>query len=141
MSRLVAPPTHSTPADYLGPFEPVRPAIRSIAHITECHRCEESAVPDVVHLVDADGMPLCPDCTRLVGVALRRGLQALNLIAHAVRRPEAHPAASLVWDWRAALAIARPEEEQLLMDAARLLACYVGYRPPGFRPSEIEGAP
>jgi len=141
VNGLVSPPTHSEPADYRGPFDPVRAAIRSVARVTECHRCEEAAVPDVIHLVDADEMPLCPDCTRLVGVALRRGLQTLNLIAHAVRRPDAHPAAQLVWEWRAALAVACPAEEQLLMDAARLLARHVGYRMPNFRPPEIEGAP
>ncbi|MET8978525.1 hypothetical protein ABZX85_23195 [Streptomyces sp. NPDC004539] len=141
MTRLIPPPTHSEPADYRGPFDPVRASIRSVARVTGCHRCEETAVPDVVHLVDADGTPLCPDCTRLVGVALRRGLQTLNLIAHAVRRPDVHPAASLVREWHAVLAVARPAEEQLLMDAARLLARHVGYRLPGFRPPEIEGNP
>lgn len=138
MNELVTPPTHGEPADYRGPFEPVRAAIRPTVRIVECHRCGETAIPDVVHLVDADGMPLCPDCTRHVGIALRRGLQALNQIAHVLRQPYAHPAASLVWDWRAALAIARPEEEQLLRAAAQLLADHVGYRPAGFRPTEID---
>lgn len=137
MIELVAPPTHAEPADYRGPFEPVRPAIRGPVRIVECHRCEKTTIPDVVHLANADGMPLCPECTRHVGVALRRGLQALNQIAHVLRQPLAHPAASLVWDWRAALALAQPEEEYLLRTAAQLLADHVGYRPAGFRPTEI----
>jgi hypothetical protein len=137
VNRLTVIKTHSEPADYRGPFEPVRAAIRSTARIVECHRCEETVIPDVIHLVDADGMPLCPACTRLVGVALRRGLQALNQIAHVLRQPLAHSAASLVWDWRAALEVARPEEEQLLRAAAQLLADHVGYRPSGFTAKEI----
>lgn len=137
MNQLVAPRTHREPADYRGPFEPVRPAIRHTTRTTECHRCDEPTIPDLIHLADANGSPLCPDCTRHVGVALRRGLQALNQIAHMLRRPDAHPAASLVWDWRAALSVAHPTEEQLLMDAAQLLANHVGYRPTGFRPTEI----
>lgn len=137
MTELVAPPTHSEPADYRGPFEPVRPAIRGPVRIVECHRCENRAIPDLVHLVNADDEPLCPDCTRHVGVALRRGLLALNQIADLARRPGSHPAESLVWDWRAAMALAQPEEEYLLRAAAQLLADHVGYRPTGFRPSEI----
>lgn len=137
MSHLVTPPTHREPDDYRGPFEPVRPVIRHTVRIVECHRCEETAIPDFVHLVNADDMPLCPDCTRHVGVALRRGLLALNQIADLLHRPGSHPAESLVWDWRAALSVAHPAEEQLLMAAAQSLADHVGYRPPGFRPSEI----
>lgn len=137
MNQLTEIRTHGEPADYRGPFEPVRAAIRQAARIVECHRCEETAIPDMVHLVDADGIPLCPACTRLVGVALRRGLQALNQIAHILRQPEAHPAASLVWDWRAALAVAHPKEERLLRAAAQLLADHVGYRPAGFTAKEI----
>lgn len=137
MTDLIAPPTHGEPADYRGAFEPVRAEIRRTTRTVECHRCEDSVIPDLVHLVDANGLPLCPDCTRLVGVALRCGLQALNLIAHAIRRPDAHPAASLVWDWRAALSVAHPAEEQLLMDAAQLLARHVGYQPSVFHPTEI----
>lgn len=137
MNRLTAITAYSEPADYRGPFEPVRAAVRSTARIVECHRCEETTIPDLVHLVDADGVPLCPACTRLTGVALRRGLQALNQIAHVLCQPLAHPAASLVWDWRAALEVAGPEEEYLLRAAAQLLAEHVGYRPAGFTAKEI----
>lgn len=126
MNHLIEIKTHGEPADHRGPFEPVRPAVRRTTRVAECHRCEESAIPDLVHLVDGDGMPLCPGCTRHVGVALRRGLQALNQLAHAARQPGVHPAESLVWDWRAALAIARPEEFQLLQSAAQLLAAHNG---------------
>lgn len=122
MNQLIAIKTHGEPADYRGPFEPVRAAVRHTTRVAECHRCEETAIPDLVHLVDGDGLPLCPACTRYVGVALRRGLQALNQLAHALRQPGVHPAATLVWDWQAALAVARPEEERLLQSAARLLA-------------------
>lgn len=122
MNDLTDIRTNGEPADYRGPFEPVRAAIRRATRITECHRCEETAIPDLVHLVDGAGMPLCPSCTRYVGVGLRRGLQALNQLAHAVRQPGVHPAESLVLDWRAALAIARPEEASLLQSAAALLA-------------------
>lgn len=139
MTEFVSPPTHREPDDYLGPFEPVRPAIRHTTRLAECHRCEESTIPDLVHLVDSSALPLCPDCTRLTGVALRRGLQALNQIAHLLHQPNAHPAASLVWDWRAALELARPEEAYLLQAAAQLLARHVGYRPAGFTPKEIPG--
>lgn len=122
MNDLTEIRTSGEPADYRGPFEPVRASIRRATRIAECHRCDETAIPDLVHLVDGDGLPLCPGCTRYVGVALRRGLQALNQLADAVRQPGVHPAESLVWDWRAALAIARPEEARLLQAAAQLLA-------------------
>lgn len=129
MNRLIEIKTHSEPADYRGPFDPVRAAIRTAVRVVECHRCEETVIPDLVHLADREGAPLCPGCTRLVGVALRRGLLALNQLAHALRDPGVHPAASLVWDWRAALSVARPEEEFLLRAAAQLLADHVGYQP------------
>lgn len=122
MNPLTEIKTHGEPADYRGPFDPVRAAIRSTARIAECHRCGETAIPDVVHLVDSGDMPLCPDCTRHVGIALRRGIQALNQIASSLTRPDMHPADALVWELRAALAIARPEEQQLLQTAAQLLA-------------------
>ncbi|MFE4818560.1 hypothetical protein ACFRFU_19435 [Streptomyces sp. NPDC056704] len=124
MNQLTDITPHGEPADYRGPFDSVRAAIRHAARATECHRCGEAAIPDLVHLVDGDGVPLCPDCTRHTGVALRRGLQALNQLAHAARRPGVHPAESLVWDWRAALAVARPEEQQLLQAAAALIASH-----------------
>lgn len=129
MNQLTQIRTHGEPADYRGPFAPVRASIRTRVHIAECHRCDHSTIPDLVHLADADGLPLCPDCTRHVGIALRRGLLALNQLEHALRIPGLHPAASLVWDWRAALAIAHPEETQLLLTAAHLLADHVGYQP------------
>jgi hypothetical protein len=137
VSQLVTPKTHTEPADYRGPFDPVRAAIRTTGHSTWCHRCDESTIPDLVHLADIDGQPLCPACGRLLGVALRRGFLALNQLAHVLRQPSAHPAVVLVWDWRAALAISRPEEEFLLRSAAQLLAGHIGYRPPGFTPAEI----
>ncbi|MBR8638668.1 hypothetical protein KEF29_03480 [Streptomyces tuirus] len=129
MNELIEIKTHGEPTDYRGPFDPVRAAIRTAARVVECHRCEDTTIPDLVHLADREGAPLCPDCTRLVGVALRRGLLALNQLDHALRDPGLHPAASLVWDWQAALAIARPEEEYLLRAGAQLLADHVGYRP------------
>jgi hypothetical protein len=122
MNQFTVIKTHGEPDDYRGPFEPVRAAVRQTTRISECHRCGETAIPDMVHLVDSDGMPLCPDCTRHVGVALRRGLQALNQIASSLTHPDMHPAEALVWELRAALAIARPEEQQLLQAAAQLLA-------------------
>ena len=122
MNQLTAINTTGEPADYRGPFDPVRPAIRQTARAAECHRCGEYAIPDLIHLADRDGTPLCPDCTRHTGVALRRGLQALNQLAHAARQPGVHPAESLVWEWRAALAVARPEEQQLLQAAAAVIA-------------------
>lgn len=122
MNQLADITPHREPADYRGPFEPVRAAVRDAARAVECHRCGEAAIPDLVHLVDGDGTPLCPSCTRHTGVALRRGLQALNQLAHAARQPGVHPAEPLVWEWRAALAVARPEEQQLLQAAAALLA-------------------
>ena len=137
MNRLIEIRTYSEPADYRGPFEPVRAAIRHTARVVECHRCEDTTIPDLVHLADGEGLPLCPDCTRLVGVALRRGLLALNQLAHALRDPGVHPAASLVWDWRAALTVARPEEEILLRAAAQLLADHVGYQPLSLAAREI----
>lgn len=129
MNQLTQITTHGEPADYRGPFAPVRAAIRTRAHVTDCHRCDDTTIPDLVHLADENGLPLCPDCTRHVGVALRRGLLALNQLEHALRVPGLHPAASLVWDWRAALEIARPEEARLLLTAAQLLADHVGYQP------------
>ncbi|MGW5477644.1 hypothetical protein [Streptomyces sp. NPDC004008] len=137
MNRLVALKTHSEPTDYRGPFEPVSAAIRQTGHSTPCHRCDHLTIPDLVHLADAEGAPLCPNCTRLVNPALRRGLLALNQLFHALHRPDAHPAVLLVNNWRSALELARPEEADLLTDAAQLLAAHIGYRPPGFRPSEI----
>ncbi|MFI8872414.1 hypothetical protein [Streptomyces sp. NPDC055243] len=122
MNQLIVIATRSEPADYRGPFEPVRAAVRITARATECHRCGEAAIPDLIHLADRDGMPLCPGCTRHTGVAMRRGLQALNQLAHAARQPGVHPAESLVWEWRTALAVARPEEQQLLQAAAALIA-------------------
>jgi hypothetical protein len=124
MNELTVLKVRREPEDYRGPFEPVRAAVQATARAVECHRCGESAVPDLVHLVDGDGTPLCPGCTRHVGVALRRGLQALNQLAQALRVPGVHPASHLVWDLRAALEIAGPEEEQLLRAAAELLAAY-----------------
>lgn len=122
MDHFTVIKTHGEPADYRGPFEPVRPAIRTTSRITECHRCGETAIPDVVHLVDSEGVPLCPGCTRHVGVALRRGIQVLNRIASSLTHPDMHPAEALVWELRAALAIARPEEQLLLQAAAQLIA-------------------
>jgi hypothetical protein len=122
VNRLTVIATRSEPADYRGPFEPVRAAVRHTARAAGCHRCGESAIPDLIHLVDRDGDPLCPDCTRHTGVAMRRGLQALNQLAHAARQPGVHPAADLVRDWQTALAAARPEEQQLLQAAAALIA-------------------
>ncbi|MFF9309976.1 hypothetical protein ACF1BS_03605 [Streptomyces sp. NPDC014748] len=127
MNDLTPIRTHSEPDDYLGPFDPVRAAASATARAADCHRCGRDAIPDLVHLVDGDGAPLCPDCTRLVGVGLRRGLLALNQLADALRQPHVHPVASLVWDWHAALAIARPEEEHLLRSAAQLLAAHLGH--------------
>ncbi|MBH1939149.1 hypothetical protein I5Q34_33655 [Streptomyces sp. AV19] len=129
MTTLVTIKTHSEPADHRGPFEPVRAAIRHSARSTPCHRCDEAVIPDLVHLASAGNLPLCPACTRLVGPALRRGLQALNQLAHAINRHDAHPAVFLVRDWRSALTMARPEEARLLHEAARLLADNVGYTP------------
>jgi hypothetical protein len=122
MNPLINLPAHGEPADYRGPFEPVRAAVRQTARAAECHRCGEAAIPDLIHLVDRDGDPLCPDCTRHTGVAMRRGLQALNQLAHAARQSGVHPAADLVRDWQTALAAARPEEQQLLLAAAALIA-------------------
>ncbi|MEV5140339.1 hypothetical protein AB0K71_05980 [Streptomyces syringium] len=139
MNHLVEITTHSEPSDYRGPFEPVRAAIRRGARNTPCHRCDNADIPDLVHLADANGSHLCPDCTRLVNPALRRGLQALNQLAHAINQPDAHPAVLLVRDWRSALTMARPGEAHLLRTAAQLLATHVGYRPPGFTAHEIAG--
>lgn len=137
MNDLTIIRTHTEPADYLGPFDPVRIAVSTTACAADCHRCGRDAIPDLVHLVDGNGAPLCPGCTRLVGVGLRRGLLALNKLAHALRQPHAHPAASLVHDWRDALAIARPEEEYLLRAAAQLLAAHVGRSPHAAATKEI----
>lgn len=122
MNHLTEIGARTEPADYRGPFDPVRAAIRQIARAVECHRCGECEIPDLIHLVDRDGAPLCPGCTRHTGVALRRGLQALNRLTHAARQPGVHPAEPLVWEWQTALAAARPEEQQLLQAAAALIA-------------------
>lgn len=132
---FVTPRTPTEPADYRGPFEPVRAAIRHGSRRAWCHRCERDAMPDLVHLADTDGQPLCPDCTRLLNPTLRRGLQALNQLAHTLIRPDAHPTARLTQDWHAALDMARPDEQGLLLEAARLLAERVGYRPDRNAPS------
>jgi hypothetical protein len=137
MNHLVTLKTHTEPGDYRGPFEPVTAAIRQTGRSAVCHRCDRLTIPDLVHLADAEGAPLCPDCTRRVNPALRRGLVALNQLAHALHQPNAHPAVLLVHNWRDALHLARPEEAALLQDAAQLLAAHIGYRPPGFRPAEI----
>ncbi|MFI8351254.1 hypothetical protein [Streptomyces sp. NPDC085596] len=125
------------PDDWRGPFDPVRAAIRREGRAVECHRCGEPCIPDLVHLADRDGWPLCPTCGRYLGVALRRGLLALNQLAHALVQPHVHPVESLVWDWRTALEAAHSEEDQLLRAAAQLLAAHVGYRPDGFTANEI----
>ena len=130
--------THTEPPDYRGPFEPVRPAIRRSARPAACHRCDHDTIPDLVHLTDADSTPLCPTCTRHLNPALRRGLQALNQLAHALNRPDAHPAALLVRDWRSALTMARPEEAHLLDAAARLLADHIGYQPNSLTPRRLD---
>lgn len=44
MNQLVTPKSHTEPADYRGPFDPVRAAIRTTGHSTWCHRCDESTV-------------------------------------------------------------------------------------------------
>jgi hypothetical protein len=137
VNQLITLKTHTEPADYRGPFDPVQAAIRHTGRSTPCHRCEDATIPDLVHLADADDQPLCPTCARLLCVALRRGLLALNQLENALRHPQAHPAATLVWDWRAALEIARPEEKRLLQIAAQLLAEHIGYQPPGFTAAEI----
>ncbi|MGW5123241.1 hypothetical protein ACWEQ7_04100 [Streptomyces sp. NPDC004069] len=136
MNQLVAPPTHSEPDDYRGPFEPVRAVV---AHRAPdwCHRCDNTADPHLVHLVNTDDLPLCRNCLQHLNPPLRRGLEALNRLARALDQPRAYPATYLVDEWRAALDLARPEEAYLLQTAAQLLARHVGYRPPGFRPSEI----
>ncbi|MEU5580985.1 hypothetical protein ABZ791_30375 [Streptomyces huasconensis] len=124
MNELTTLAARSEPGDCRGPFEPVRPAVRQSTRATECHRCGEAAIPDLIHLVDRDGDPLCPTCIRHTGVAIRRGLQALNQLAHAARQPGVHPAQSLVWEWQTALAAARTEEQQLLRAAAALIASH-----------------
>lgn len=136
MNRLVTPRTHSEPADYRGPFEPVR-AVVGHRSTDWCHRCEDIAHPQLVHLVNAENLPLCRTCQRYLNPPLRRGLEALNRLSQVLDQPRAYRAVDLVGEWRADLELSRPEEEQLLMDAARLLARHVGYRPPGFKPSEI----
>lgn len=136
MTRLVAPPTHREPADYRGPFEPVQAAV-SHRGTDWCHRCDDIADPHLIHLVDADNLPLCRSCLQHLNPPLRRGLEALNRLARALQQPHAYRGFDLVREWRDALELAKPEEAYLLQTAAQLLAHHVGYRPDGFRPTEI----
>lgn len=122
--------THGSPSDDLGPYAPVQPAIRGRTTKALCHRCDQLAIPDLVHLADAAYTPLCPACTQHIGPPIRRGLSTLNQLAGVFHQPDAHPARLLVHDWRAALRLARAEESQLLLAAARLLARHAGYQSP-----------
>ncbi|WP_439947232.1 hypothetical protein [Streptomyces sp. BBFR109] len=136
MNHLVAPPTHRDPEDYRGPFEPVRAAVGHRA-TSWCHRCDDTADPHFVHLVNADDLPLCRRCLQHLNPPLRRGLEALNRLSRVLNQPSAYRGVDLVSEWRWAHRLARPEEAYLLQTAAQLLARHLGYRPPGFRPSEI----